>query len=66
MCLDELQAVDSFARAIAHRLSTIAKSDKILVLDGDAIIERGAHSSLIAEAGFYANLVRQLGIEETS
>ena len=46
--------------AIAHRLSTIANSDKILVLDGGAIIEHGTHRSLMAEAGFYANLVQQL------
>jgi ATP-binding cassette subfamily B protein len=46
--------------AIAHRLSTIAHSDQILVLDGGAIIERGTHGALMAKAGFYANLVRQL------
>jgi ATP-binding cassette subfamily B protein len=46
--------------AIAHRLSTIAHSDQILVLDGGAIIERGSHGALMAKAGFYANLVRQL------
>ena len=46
--------------AIAHRLSTIQHSDEILVLDGGTIIERGTHSSLIARAGFYANLVEEL------
>jgi ATP-binding cassette subfamily B protein len=46
--------------AIAHRLSTIAHSDEILVLDGGAIIERGTHHTLMAKAGFYANLVQQL------
>ncbi len=46
--------------AIAHRLSTIQHSDQILVLDGGAIIERGTHDALMAKAGFYANLVRQL------
>jgi ABC-type multidrug transport system fused ATPase/permease subunit len=30
------------------------------VLDGGAIIERGTHAALMSEAGFYANLVRQL------
>ena len=51
--------------AIAHRLSTIANSDKILVLDGGAIIERGTHKTLMAKMGFYANLVQQLDVEET-
>jgi ATP-binding cassette subfamily B protein len=46
--------------AIAHRLSTIAHSDEILVLDGGTIIERGTHNTLIAQAGFYANLVEEL------
>jgi ATP-binding cassette subfamily B protein len=50
--------------AIAHRLSTIAHSDQILVLDGGAIIERGTHGALMAKAGFYANLVRQLDKKE--
>jgi ATP-binding cassette subfamily B multidrug efflux pump len=51
--------------AIAHRLSTIANSDKILVLDGGAIIEHGTHKTLMAKMGFYANLVQQLDAEET-
>ena len=46
--------------AIAHRLSTIQHSDQILVLDRGAIIERGTHDALMAKAGFYASLVRQL------
>ncbi|MFT7286784.1 MAG: ATP-binding cassette subfamily B multidrug efflux pump [Halieaceae bacterium] len=46
--------------AIAHRLSTIQHSDEILVLDGGTIIERGTHGTLMAKAGFYANLVQQL------
>lgn len=49
--------------AIAHRLSTIQHSDEILVLDGGTIIERGTHNTLIAQAGFYANLVEEL-VEE--
>lgn len=52
--------------AIAHRLSTIQHSDQILVLDGGAVIERGTHDGLIAKAGFYANLVRQLNTEDSS
>lgn len=49
--------------AIAHRLSTIQHSDEILVLDGGAIIERGTHTTLLAQTGFYANLVEELKSE---
>ncbi|MCX2983374.1 ABC transporter ATP-binding protein [Halieaceae bacterium IMCC14734] len=54
---------DKTVIAIAHRLSTIAHSDQILVLDQGVIIERGTHAALMAEAGFYANLVRHLDQE---
>jgi ATP-binding cassette subfamily B protein len=52
--------------AIAHRLSTIQHSDQILVLDGGAIVERGTHSALMAAAGFYSNLVRQLDDKDSA
>jgi len=41
---------------IAHRLSTIREADEILVIDGGEIIERGTHSSLMQDKGFYYNL----------
>jgi ATP-binding cassette subfamily B multidrug efflux pump len=46
--------------AIAHRLSTIQHSDEILVLAGGKIIERGTHITLLAQSGFYANLVEEV------
>jgi len=41
---------------IAHRLSTIRDADKILVVNGGRIIERGTHESLLADEGFYHKL----------
>jgi ATP-binding cassette subfamily B multidrug efflux pump len=41
---------------IAHRLSTIREADKILVINGGEIIERGTHDELLDKQGFYHNL----------
>jgi len=41
---------------IAHRLSTIREADRILVINEGRILERGTHSSLIADRGFYHGL----------
>ncbi len=41
---------------IAHRLSTILAADLILVIDRGRIVERGNHTTLLAQGGLYANL----------
>ncbi len=42
---------------IAHRLSTIRHCDRILVLDGGTVIEDGSYEELMANNGFFAELV---------
>ena len=42
---------------IAHRLSTIRHCDRIIVLDGGHIVEDGTYDELIAQNGFFAELV---------
>ena len=43
---------------VAHRLSTIVDSDLIIVLENGNIIERGNHSELINQRGYYFNLFK--------
>jgi ATP-binding cassette subfamily B protein len=50
------------AIVIAHRLSTVAGLDRIVVLEGGAIIEDGSHDDLLEQDGEYASLwARQSG-----
>ncbi|EKX41463.1 hypothetical protein GUITHDRAFT_74667 [Guillardia theta CCMP2712] len=41
---------------IAHRLSTVTHAHVIFVLEGGAIIEKGAHSELLLKDGVYASM----------
>lgn len=41
---------------IAHRLSTIQRMNRIIVLQGGAIVEEGSHKKLLAQKGLYAKL----------
>ena len=41
---------------IAHRLSTVRKADKIVVLDGGEIAERGSHEELMERGGLYRRI----------
>ncbi|KRO10472.1 hypothetical protein IV64_GL002780 [Lactiplantibacillus xiangfangensis] len=44
--------------AIAHRLSTIQNADLILVLNQGQIVERGTNDELLAQRGYYYDMIQ--------
>ncbi|MBQ6678426.1 MAG: ABC transporter ATP-binding protein [Lachnospiraceae bacterium] len=55
---------DRTSFVIAHRLSTIRQADVILVVRDGKIIERGRHSELMKQKGYYYNLYTRQFTEE--
>ena len=49
---------------ISHRLSTVRNADTIYVMREGKVAESGDHGKLIAEAGIYAQLVREQDVLE--
>lgn len=47
---------DRTTLVIAHRLSTIVHADQIIVMNKGEIVERGTHSQLIEQGGYYKKL----------
>ena len=58
---ESLNTLNCTRIVIAHRLSTIRDCDRIICLDKGKIIEEGTYDELIANKGFFSELVsRQL------
>lgn len=61
---DSLEGLKCTRIVIAHRLSTIRQCDRIIVLDKGKIIEDGTYDELLAEGGFFAELVARQRLDE--
>jgi ATP-binding cassette subfamily B multidrug efflux pump len=56
---------DKTALIISHRVSSVQLADEIIVLEQGRIVERGQHSELIKNGGYYAEMhAKQLKDEE--
>lgn len=60
---DSLDSLNCTRIIIAHRLSTIINCDRILVFDNGKIIEDGTYDELIANNGYFAELVSRQRLE---
>lgn len=61
---EALDAMKCTRIVIAHRLSTIKQCDRIIVLDGEHIVEDGTYDELISKKGFFYELVERQRIDE--
>lgn len=60
---DALDEMKCTRIVIAHRLSTIRQCDRILVFDGGHIVEDGTYDELIAQNGYFSDLVARQRVD---
>ena len=60
---DALKGLKCTRVVIAHRLSTIKECDRILVLNDGKIVEDGNYDELIAQNGYFAELVENQRVD---
>ena len=60
---ESLDSLECTRIVIAHRLSTIKNCNRIIVMDQGRIIEDGTYDELIANKGFFAELVERQKLE---
>ena len=61
---DALDKLKCTRIVVAHRLSTIRQCDRIIVLDGGHIVEDGSYEKLMAQNGFFAELVARQRLDD--
>ena len=61
---DSLEALKCTRLVVAHRLSTVRHCDRILVVDGGAIVEEGTYEELLSKGGIFAGLVERQRLDD--
>ena len=60
---DSLDKLKCTRIVIAHRLSTIRQCDRIIVLDKGKIVEDGTYDQLVANKGYFAELIERQRVD---
>ena len=61
---DSLEKLNCTRVVVAHRLSTVRHCDRILVVDGGAVVEEGTYEELIEKDGIFAELVERQRLDK--